>query len=141
MIRFVLDTNTASDAMNGREPLAARVTAAAGEIAITVVTLEESLSGWYRLLRQAKRPEDVVRTYERLIRTTIFLAGFPILPLTLSALDAAERLRKARLNVGGDDLRIAAIAMEAGAAVVTANVRDFTRVPGLTVEDWTQPVP
>jgi tRNA(fMet)-specific endonuclease VapC len=81
----------------------------------------------------------VVRTYERLIRTTIFLAGFPILPLTLAAYERAERLKKAKLNVDGDDLRIAAIALEAGAKVVSANLRDFQRVPGLEVEDWAQP--
>ena len=41
-----------------------------------------------------------------------------------------------RLNVGGMDLRIASIALELAATVVTANTRDFTRVPGLSVVDW-----
>jgi tRNA(fMet)-specific endonuclease VapC len=35
------------------------------------------------------------------------------------------------------DLRTAAIALENSAVVVTTNVRDFQRVPGLVVPDWT----
>jgi predicted nucleic acid-binding protein len=47
-----------------------------------------------------------------------------------------EQLKKLNLKVGGMDLRIAAIALEAGAAVVTKNRADFGRVPGLAVVDW-----
>jgi tRNA(fMet)-specific endonuclease VapC len=45
-------------------------------------------------------------------------------------------LIRSRLNVGSFDLKIAAIALEYQATVVTRNVRDFGRVPGLTIVDW-----
>jgi tRNA(fMet)-specific endonuclease VapC len=41
-----------------------------------------------------------------------------------------------KLNVGSNDLRIAATALEIGAAVVTRNLRDYSRVPGLQIETW-----
>ena len=52
-------------------------------------------------------------------------------------MDRFDRLTALKLNVRKMDLRIAAMAFEHGAVVVTRNVRDFKRVPGLLVEDWT----
>jgi tRNA(fMet)-specific endonuclease VapC len=47
-----------------------------------------------------------------------------------------EALRKMKLGVKANDLRIAAIALENSAVVVTRNRVDFERVPGLKIEDW-----
>ena len=49
-----------------------------------------------------------------------------------------ETLKAMRLNVGANDLRIAAIALENDATVVTRNTRDFERVPGLRIENWAE---
>ena len=59
-----------------------------------------------------------------------------ILPYTESAIARAAQLKALRLNARLMDLRIAAVALENQAAVVTRNRRDFGRVPGLSVEDW-----
>lgn len=40
--------------------------------------------------------------------------------------------------IGGNDLWIAAHALALGLTLVTANIREFERVPGLAVEDWTR---
>ena len=64
------------------------------------------------------------------------LAKWRILPYTESANAAVAQLKALRLNVGLADLRIAAIALEHRAVVVTRNRRDFSRVPGLNIEDW-----
>ena len=41
--------------------------------------------------------------------------------------------------VGAEDLVIAATAASRGAIVVTHNVKDFAKIPGVRVEDWTKP--
>jgi tRNA(fMet)-specific endonuclease VapC len=137
---YLMDTCTVSDFIDRKEPLYSRVVAAGESVVITAVTLDESLTGWYNQIRKAKTPERRVSAYEQLVRTTLNLARLPILPYSMTAEAHFQRLRKLKLNVGSDDLRIAAIALEADATVVTANVRDFGRVPGLRVEDWTRPV-
>lgn len=53
-----------------------------------------------------------------------------------SAIARVAQLKTLRLNVHLMDLRIAVIALENGAVVVTRNQRDFGRIPGLSVEDW-----
>ncbi len=46
------------------------------------------------------------------------------------------KLVRQRLNVGSNDLKSAATALEHNAIVVTRNLRDFGRVEGLVCEDW-----
>ena len=41
--------------------------------------------------------------------------------------------------IGPYDLQIAAIALVLGLTLVTHNVREFSRVPGLLIEDWQTP--
>jgi tRNA(fMet)-specific endonuclease VapC len=51
---------------------------------------------------------------------------------------AAEfaRLRKAKVRIGSMDLKIASNAPVHDALLLSANLRDFEKVPGLRVEDW-----
>jgi tRNA(fMet)-specific endonuclease VapC len=55
----------------------------------------------------------------------------------MAAIVRFQSLLKLKLNIGRNDLRIGAIALETNAVVVTANTRDFGRIPGLVIEDWT----
>lgn len=63
-----------------------------------------------------------------------------ILPWDRAAVDATTvikvALRLAGTPIGPNDTAIAGHAIAAGAILVTNNVREFERLPGLTLEDW-----
>lgn len=137
MSLFVLDTDTLSLYERKHPIVVPKVQAVKkDELAVTVITVEEQLSGWYRLLRQAKSPPQLARAYQRLADTVAILVDFRILSLTESAIQRYAGLKALKLGVGGSDLRIAAIVLESNATVVTRNLRDFQRVPGLVIDNW-----
>lgn len=65
-----------------------------------------------------------------------------ILPWDRAAVDATTdvkvSLRLAGTPIGPNDTAIAGHAIAAGAVLVTNNTREFERVPGLILEDWTK---
>src|SRR5205085_10534095 len=109
---------------------------ASSDLAISVVTVEEQLSGWYTQLRKAKTPEKLAWAYRRLAANVRFLSRLQILDFVEPAIRRYEGLRTLKLKVRKMDLRIAATALERGAILVSRNVRDFEQVPGLSIEDW-----
>jgi tRNA(fMet)-specific endonuclease VapC len=60
----------------------------------------------------------------------------PLVDFDERAADEYERLRKARIRIGSMDLKIAAIALASDATLLSRNLSDFSKVPGLRVEDW-----
>jgi len=135
---YALDTDILSLFQYGH-PLVCQHVAAhvSADLAITVISVEEQLSGWYTMLRRTTGHDHLAIVYQSLAETIPFLAQFTILPFPEPALIRFQQLAPLKLNVRKMDLRIAAIALEKGAVVVTRNVVDFKRVPGLVVEDWT----
>ena len=69
-----------------------------------------------------------------------FVEPFEVVSFDRAAAEAHGRLRFVMRSqpIGERDLLIAATALAHGVAVVTANVREFARVPGLVVEEWAQ---
>jgi tRNA(fMet)-specific endonuclease VapC len=137
MSLFVLDTDILTLFERQHARIAARVKAHSPEdIAISVVTVEEQLSGWYAQLRKANCPEKLAWAYRRLAATVRFLRHTQILDYDEAAIERYQDLRRLRLKVRKMDLQIAATALQYGGTVVTRNIRDFKAIPGLTIEDW-----
>ena len=106
------------------------------EVAVTVVNVEEQMTGWQVYLRRARTNKELAVAYAKLAASVRILSGMQILDFTEPAIARYNTLRAMKLNVGKMDLRISAIALEAGATVITRNLRDFQRVPGLACENW-----
>jgi tRNA(fMet)-specific endonuclease VapC len=139
MTRYALDTDMLSLWQHGHPSVVQQVAAhRSDELTITVITVQEQLDGWHSRLPRARTPKRVADLYRRLAETVRFLSGLLILDYTEAAVQRYEQLRQKHANIGRMDLRIAATALDLNAIVVTRNVSDFQRIPGLQIEDWSQ---
>jgi tRNA(fMet)-specific endonuclease VapC len=137
MSLYVLGTDTLTLYQRGHAIVTSRCTARPpGEVVATIISVEEQISGWYTSIRRAKRPDELAVAYQSLLDSIQFVTRMPILPFILPMIARFQHLAAMRLNVGRMDLRIAATALEVGATLVTRNRRDFGRIPGLQLEDW-----
>ncbi|MFT3881627.1 MAG: type II toxin-antitoxin system VapC family toxin [Gemmatales bacterium] len=139
MAIYVLDTDTLSLYQRNHSSVVSAITVhSTDQLSISTVTVEEQISGWSALARAARTPQ-------RREQASIFLSTlvqswnrFALAPFTMQSIMRFDSIRQLKLNVKNNDLRIAATALELRATVVTRNLRDFGRVPGLLIEDWSK---
>lgn len=105
-------------------------------LSVSVITVQEVWNGWAAAISRAKTPDQLALGYSRLAGTLNELRNWVVVPFSVAAIARYESFKQQKLNVGGNDLRIASIALELGATVVTRNRRDFSRIPGMVIEDW-----
>lgn len=126
MIRYLIDANSAVYAMNvGHGSLIDRLAdCEIGEVAISVISYAEVAYGTY----VGKPP--LLEVLEA------FIQAIPLVPFDEAAAREYARLPFKRARF---DRLLAAHARSIGATVVTNNEADFVDVPGLKVENWTEP--
>ena len=74
--------------------------------------------------------------YRELAKLFEFYQEFEIAAFDEAAAQRFDDLRQQRIRLGARDLKIAATALVQNALLLSANLRDFKRVPGLRVENW-----
>ncbi|MDZ8186672.1 MAG: type II toxin-antitoxin system VapC family toxin [Nostoc sp. ChiSLP02] len=143
MSLWLLDTDHVSLLLERHPQVSRRVAHQGAEVAISIVTVQELFNGWVVRINGAREVEDVVRFYGKLSRTVALFGRVRVLDFDGKAGERFQRLltenptlSKQRLQ---KDMRIAAIGLVNDAFVVTRNYRDFSQVPGLNIEDWSQP--
>jgi tRNA(fMet)-specific endonuclease VapC len=107
------------------------------ELAFPIISLHEQTMGCHAYINQARTAEDIVRGYAMLATVLRTFTRATVLPFDATAAAVYDTLAAQRVRLRRMDLRIAAIALAQGLVVVTRNTRDFRRVPGLQIEDWT----
>ena len=134
---YVLDTDTVTHQQAGRASVLRRLSAVSPDVVFTtVITVREQLRGRLAAVDQATEGPDLLLAYDRLLATVRYFAHVNVLPFTPAATATLQKLRDQRIRIGTQDLRIAAIVLAAGGTLVTSNLRDFEKVPGLLIEDW-----
>lgn len=105
-------------------------------IAVTVITVEEQLRGWFKEIKRASGPQ-IIWVYTRMRTAVDYFHTVQLLDFDQTAYEYYEKLQKQKIRIGTQDLRIAAIVLSVKGILVTRNQRDFAQVPDLILENWT----
>ncbi len=142
-MRYLLDTDHASilERPGGADypPLVANLNLhVADGVGVSVVSLHEQVIGAHEKINQARSPDELVRGYALLFGAIELFRHFPLVPFDPAAAAAVADLKARKVRVKAMDMRIAAVALARSLTLVTRNARDFVKVPGLRIEDWTK---
>ena len=133
-MKYLIDTNICIYVMNQRPPRVIQRFRQfePGEIVLSIITVCEL---WYGVAKSMHREKN-----QR--RLEAFLIPFEILNFDETAAEAYGHLRvqleKSAQSIGPLDLLIAAHALSRKLALVTNNEKEFKRVQGLKVENWSK---
>src|SRR5207302_666472 len=104
--------------------------------ATTIVNYEEQMRGWLARLARAATLDRQVSDYRELKLLLQKYCSVPLVDFGTQAAAEFERLKQAAIRIGSMDLKIAAIALANDAILLTRNLVDFGKVPGLKAKDW-----
>lgn len=128
---YLLDTNIISAALREpASPVGRRISASMDQDLATSVIVVAELKFGIAKRRSSRLARQIGGMLQRL----------NVLPLTADVADNHAEIRAdlegSGVPIGASDLLIAAHALALGATLVTDNVREFSRVDGLAVENW-----
>ncbi|MGD9503373.1 MAG: tRNA(fMet)-specific endonuclease VapC [Syntrophobacteraceae bacterium] len=133
MLKYLLDTNIVIYTLKNRpQQVKKRFEAHHGRMGISAVTLGELIFG-------AEHSRQVERN---LTDIEAMVARLEVLPFEEKAAYHFGQIRaelyRTGQPIGPYDMMIAGQARARGLILVTNNVKEFCRVPGLMIEDWSE---
>jgi tRNA(fMet)-specific endonuclease VapC len=137
MLRFLFDTDHLTLYEHGHLRLKQRLIAQPpGTVGVSAVTIFEALRGRLAAVRRHQSGPLHLRAYAKLVEMVQLLQQFPAVHYDQAAEVQFQQLHMLRLRIGTRDLKIAAIALANNLTLLTRNRRDFGRIPGLVLDDW-----
>jgi tRNA(fMet)-specific endonuclease VapC len=128
---ILLDTNVVVHYLKGDPAIVVRIyKASRGELAIPAIVVYELEYGTLRSKLPARRRRELEAGLEHIRHVPFDSAA------AMAAATIRVALEKQGLMIGPLDMLIAGTAISRGAALVTNNAAEFSRVPGLRVLDW-----
>src|SRR5437016_2730594 len=103
--------------------LASKIRQASEEVGTTIVCVTEELSGWVVAINKRSDVSDQVPLYDRLQKLWFHLRDWTIERFDERAADRFKALRKQKIRIGSQDLKIASIALVNDALLLSANLR------------------
>jgi tRNA(fMet)-specific endonuclease VapC len=139
---FLIDTDHLGILQHGaspefgrlRERLASHLSTA---FYVSIVSFHEQCQGWNAYISRARDQRGVVHGYSMFQRVLADFSVAQVVPFNAAAASTFEALRGQKVRVPTIDLRIASIALSRDLILLSRNLRDFGKVPGLRVQDWT----
>jgi tRNA(fMet)-specific endonuclease VapC len=140
-VKFLFDTDHLSflqqSAGQEFERLSDRLAIHGGDVVASVVSFHEQTLGAHSLIVRAKTDAKILRGYRLYQEIQQIFSIVPLVEFDRAACDVFNSLRLQRVRLSTLDLRIASIALSKDLTLLTRNLRDFSQVPGLRIEDWT----
>ncbi len=136
---IILDTDHVSILQRqsaARERLLAKLDEAIEMPMTSAITLEEQSRSWIAEIGRLRDVNDQVNPYRRLVDLFEFFSEWDIVAFCAQSAEQFKDLRASRVRIASTDLKIASIAIVNDALHLTANSRDFEKVPGLRFENW-----
>jgi tRNA(fMet)-specific endonuclease VapC len=107
-----------------------------GEVSASIVSYEEQMRGWLAQLNRISAVNQQAIYYTRLEENLRFYNQIPLISFDTAVVEQFQALWVQRIRIGTMDLKIAATALAHDATLLTRNAKDFSKVPGLRLHDW-----
>ncbi len=136
MTIYVFDTDHLSLYGRNHPKVIENILAAKVELTTTAINLEEQLRGRLAQVAEAKDGRAKSIAYRFLVDTVMLLSEFTVLQYDAKSDDIYQSLKAQRVRIGTQDLRIASIVLACDGVLLTRNLQDFEKVPGLKIQNW-----